>query len=250
MRSDRNEAVRREARSRPAGGNVRASPEPAARRLRGGGALLIALLLSASVQACSKDPVGPETPQQPQQPQTPQGPAAVASVAVLYVGDSLVMKGRTAALTVSVKDADGNALTDRTVTWSSTDDAVAGVAGTDVGAVVTAHAAGAVEITATVEGVAGSADLRVADTDAAGLAQLAEDAFGRALASKLQDDGAALPGILDDIVAALDQENLSAIRDGLAAARNAIDAPSAPDDVVLYAVVGLFLDHLERFLNL
>ena len=84
-------------------------------------------------------------------------PKAVARVGVQL--DSLVLApAATGDLNAVAYDADGNALTGRSVAWSSADASVATVAS---GGVVTAVATGSTTITATVDGVRGSATVRV-----------------------------------------------------------------------------------------
>lgn len=82
----------------------------------------------------------------------------VAGVAVTAPGGEPLSVGGTVQLTVSVTDATGKALTDRVVTWTTGDDAIATV---DEAGLVTATGRGTVVITATSEGVSGTAEIRV-----------------------------------------------------------------------------------------
>lgn len=66
--------------------------------------------------------------------------------------------GETRQVSATVQDAYGNAVTGRTVAWSSSANAVASV---DQNGVVTARAVGAAEITATVDGASGRASVSV-----------------------------------------------------------------------------------------
>ncbi len=89
-------------------------------------------------------------------------PAAVARVAVQP--DSLVLKpGAAGKLSAVAYDAAGNVLTGRTVAWASADAAVA-TAGAD--GTVTGVAQGTARVTATVEGIAASASVRVLPAEA------------------------------------------------------------------------------------
>ena len=81
----------------------------------------------------------------------------VASVAVSPATASLSV-GQTALLTATPKDANGNPLTGRAVTWSTDNGSVATVSGTGL---VTAAGAGSATITATSEGKSGTASVTV-----------------------------------------------------------------------------------------
>lgn len=72
------------------------------------------------------------------------------------------VQGSTQPLIATLRDADGTALTGRTITWSSSNTAVATVNGSGV---VTGVAAGTVTITATSEGKSGTAALTVRAID-------------------------------------------------------------------------------------
>jgi len=81
----------------------------------------------------------------------------VASVSVSPV-TGFIQVSQTLQLTASPKDANGNPLSGRTVTWTSSDSAVATVNGSGL---VTGRAVGSVTITATSEGKSGSAAINV-----------------------------------------------------------------------------------------
>jgi uncharacterized protein YjdB len=83
--------------------------------------------------------------------------APVASVTVSPASANLYI-GRTVALTAILRDAAGNVLTGRAITWSSSAASVASVSGSGV---VTAVAVGSATITATSEGQSGSAVIAV-----------------------------------------------------------------------------------------
>jgi alpha-tubulin suppressor-like RCC1 family protein len=106
-----------------------------------GGAVLVLLA------ACGSDSTAPPPP------------PAVASVAVAPPASSLTV-GDTMRLAATVKDASGNVLTDRVVTWASSNPAVATVSGTGLVTGVRADAQ-QVMITATSETVSGSAGVTV-----------------------------------------------------------------------------------------
>ena len=84
-------------------------------------------------------------------------PAPVASVSVSLASSSISV-GQTTQATATLRDASNNVLTGRTITWASSNTAVATVSGTGV---VTAVSTGTASITATSEGVSGSATATV-----------------------------------------------------------------------------------------
>src|SRR5205807_5855272 len=84
-------------------------------------------------------------------------PVPVASVTVAPASASVTV-GQTAQLTATPKDASGNPLAGRVVTWGSSNTAVATVNGSGL---VTGVAAGAATITATSEGQGGTAAITV-----------------------------------------------------------------------------------------
>ena len=131
-------------------------------------ALLIAVfsLSIISVSACGKD-----TP-------TGNGLPAVASVVVTPGNATLVSLGETVQLTASARDASGNTISGKTLAWSSSADGVATVNATGL---VTAVANGSATITATADGIAGTATIVVSQV-AAQLAFAVQptDAFGGA----------------------------------------------------------------------
>ncbi len=85
-------------------------------------------------------------------------PIPVASVTVTPVSSSILVNG-SVHLTATPKDANGNPLSGRTVTWQSANPAVAGVDAS--GGVIGIAAGGPITITATSEGKSGSATVLV-----------------------------------------------------------------------------------------
>ncbi|MEO8620116.1 MAG: serine hydrolase [bacterium] len=115
------------------------------------GAITVLLAVAAFVQAgCGGS--GDSSPI----PTTPT-PAAVSSVAISAPTTSMTL-GATSTFTATVKDASGNTLTGRAVSWSSSADAVATVSQSGV---VTAVAAGVATIQATSEGKSGQSIVTV-----------------------------------------------------------------------------------------
>ncbi|HTT28255.1 MAG TPA: Ig-like domain-containing protein [Solirubrobacteraceae bacterium] len=88
---------------------------------------------------------------------TVPAPAPVASVAIAP-STANVTVGKTAQLTATTRDASGNVLTGRVITWSTSNGGVASVNGSGL---VSGNAAGAATITATSEGVNGTAAITV-----------------------------------------------------------------------------------------
>ncbi len=136
------------------------------------------------------------------------GPPKVSSVAVTSLANQVEV-GATIQFSASPKDGKGNALTGRTVTWSSSAPSVATV---DAAGIVTGVSPGPATITATSEGVVGSAgvtvipvpvstvviDNRTPNVRQGGTAQLnatALDALGRTLAGRTINWSSALPAI-------------------------------------------------------
>ena len=110
---------------------------------------LAALALLAAIAACdSSSPAGPGNE---------PGPAPVATVTVAADLVTLVAGEGTQAR-ASLRDAEGRTLTDRTITWNSTDLAVATVA---PGGAITSVAPGTTRIVATSEGKQGEVQLTV-----------------------------------------------------------------------------------------
>jgi len=113
-------------------------------------ALLASLVLLACTEGEGSPPVAPGG-------SGPAAPPAVASVGVTITPSSITA-GTRATATATVRDGAGNALSGRTVAWSSGNAAIAAV---DASGTVTGVAPGTAEITATSEGRFGSATITV-----------------------------------------------------------------------------------------
>ena len=105
-------------------------------------ALLVVLSIMSVVGCGGKDSTGPD----------------IASVVVTPATATLVSPSETVQLTASAQDASGNTLSGKTFTWSSSDESIATVS---VSGLVAAVADGSVTITATTDGVNGTAALTV-----------------------------------------------------------------------------------------
>ena len=77
-------------------------------------------------------------------------------------GETVIEVGQTVQLSATTKDAAGNVLIGRTITWSSDDDSIATVSGTGL---VTGEEVGSATITATSEGRSGTASVMVVITE-------------------------------------------------------------------------------------
>jgi uncharacterized protein YjdB len=95
-------------------------------------------------------------------------PAAISSLSITP-GTETVSSGHTVQLTAHAADSAGNELTGRTVGWASSDE---GVATVSTSGLVTAAKIGTATITATSEGIHGTASIRVA---AGGVAKITVD---------------------------------------------------------------------------
>lgn len=110
----------------------------------------VAILLATSACGGGGDGSGTTAP--------PAGPAAVAAVQV-SIANSSILVGASTQASASPRDASGNALSGRAVAWTSSNQAVATVSSAGL---VTGVAPGSAVITATSEGVSGSATVTVA----------------------------------------------------------------------------------------
>ena len=106
----------------------------------------------AIVVACSDGATEPD-------PTSTPTPPSVASVVVTPAADTLVSIGDTVRLSSSALDANGNAISGKTFIWASPDSSVATV---NASGLVTAVANGSATITATSDGISGSAAVAVA----------------------------------------------------------------------------------------
>lgn len=202
----------------------------------------LVLLLVAVIAACSgaTTPTGPVTPPE----------ETVATVEVTATVDTLVAAGESSALQVTLRDDEGNALTGRTVTWRSSNDAVAEVTGDASGATMSGLAPGTAMITAESEGQSATIEMRVIDADLEAVQALLEDDYTLAMLDALGGANAdELHAAFADMLADLVDRLLSGVRAGLADTRVLFVTDVSEDDVVLHAVMRLVLDHAEDLLN-
>ncbi len=128
------------------------SSRPDVATVSGSGVVTAVAQGTAMISAASEGVIGTATVTVPA-----PAPARVTRVDVTP-GSATVAVGATQTLTATPRDAGGAALTGRTVTWSSSAN---GVATVNASGVVTAVAAGTATITATSEGVSGTATITV-----------------------------------------------------------------------------------------
>jgi plastocyanin len=90
----------------------------------------------------------------------PPPPAAVSSVSLSQT-QAVLRPTETTSITATPKDASGNTLSGRTVSWTVTPTSVATIAPNGASVTVTAVANGQAQVTATVEGVSNTAGITV-----------------------------------------------------------------------------------------
>jgi trimeric autotransporter adhesin len=118
---------------------------------------LFLLVASGAAGSCGKDNIAGPPDDPPGDP--PPGTVAVASVDLAPSALNLAV-GQTFQLTATARAADGSALADRSITWTTGDAAIATISETGM---VTAVATGDVLVTATSEGRSSAAAVTVSD---------------------------------------------------------------------------------------
>jgi uncharacterized protein YjdB len=119
---------------------------------------------SAVISASSEGRVGSTT--------VTVGPPAPVATVTVAPSLATLSTGNSLQLTATLRDASGNALTGRTVTWSTSNSSIATVSGAGL---VTALAVGQVTVTATSEGKGSSATITVVSSSGGGQSILMED---------------------------------------------------------------------------
>lgn len=115
---------------------------------------------------------------------TVTAPVVPVATVTVSLGAPSLTTGQTTLATAVTKDASGNVLTGRVVTWSSSNTSVATVSNTGL---VSALAAGTAQITATSEGKSGSASITVAAPTTATIDTIFYDGFESGNLSLWQD---------------------------------------------------------------
>jgi uncharacterized protein YjdB len=125
-------------------------------------------------------------------------PAPVASVTVSPANAAITV-GQTQQLTATLRDANNNVLTGRAVTWTSSN---AAVATTSASGLVTAQASGSATITATSEGVGGSANITASSQPPAAGPVVFSDDFESGSLSKWDEATSASVAVINNPAAA------------------------------------------------
>src|SRR5437868_6210712 len=115
--------------------------------------------------------------------------AAIASVTLSPAGATVTV-GNVQQLTATLKDAAGNVLLGRVVTWTSSNTGVATVSGTGL---VTGGAPGSATVTATSEGISGTAAVTVTAVSSGGTVLLQENFADAAFAARGWYDNPDMP---------------------------------------------------------
>lgn len=175
-------------------------------------------------------------------------PVVVTSVEVTSPIGALLDVGGTAQLSATARDAEGKAVSGISLTWNSSHPAV-----------VTISAAGFIEAldigTATVHADAGSArgslPLRVVDADLPGITTVATEPFAAALIGSVSSElRSRVQAALAECTAGAGEGRLEGIQSCIVTIQaEATDAGDATDNALL-AVLLLFVDEIERKLNL
>lgn len=175
-------------------------------------------------------------------------PPVVHSVVITSSVDTIVLRGRTAQLTAIARDAQGTAIGGRQVLWGSSS---TGVATVNSSGMLTAVGSGSVTIRADIDGVRGTLRLRVIDANLSPIADLAADAYLRRLVAELTAaTRTAVEGALAALDDAVDSGNVAEMLAASATIRSQAGSAKDPSDRVLLAVLVLFMEHIERILDL
>jgi hypothetical protein len=179
----------------------------------------------------------------PDPPVTP----TVSSVTVTSPIGGIIAVGGSVQLSASASDASGQPIT-ATFTWTAGDGSVASV--TPAG-VVTGSGAGATDITASASGVNGSVSLTVADADLGAIAALLDDPMANAMLSAVGGSAeTAFRTTWQECATGRSSGNLEAVRDCITQARADLALSSEAPKRALVTLLGLFVDWIERLLNL
>jgi Big-like domain-containing protein len=220
----------------------RIRPPLGPRPSRRGGMTLFAIVFAiVTLSACGEQPLAPD------QPLDPGEAPSVATIDVSSAIGAIIATSGSSQLTATALDQAGQPIA-TVFTWTSSDD---GVATVSAAGAVTGAGPGTTTIAATSSGVSGALELTVAETDLASIQLLLDDphldellvAIGgpteAALrTSRAQCGSARAAGDLTSVLGCVTQA-----RADLAESTDASKGP-------LVALVGLFVDWIDRLLNL
>ncbi len=174
-------------------------------------------------------------------------PPTVASVSVTSpIGDRMAV-GRTVQLSAEARDSRGSVVSGVTFTWTSSAPSIAEVDGTGQ---VSGLAAGSATFSAEGSGVTGTLGMRVIAADLSGITTDVNDPFTTSLAANLTNTvRSRVQTALGQCASGAAQGNFTVIEGCLASVRAEVAAATDPTDRALLASLALFLDHVERLLN-
>lgn len=194
---------------------------------------------SCLLVACGEPPTAPDTTKVSEQ--------TVATVSVTSPIGLVIAVSGTATLTAAAVDANGRSVS-TAFTWTSAD---LGVATVTPAGVVTGVASGAAGVTATADGVTGTLILTVADADLVRIQALLEDPLTDGLLSGIGGPSeTALRATWAECASARRAGNLTALNNCLGRARTELSGNADPAKGPLVALVGLFVDWIDRHLNM
>jgi hypothetical protein len=176
------------------------------------------------------------------------GPASVASIAVTSpIGNRLGL-GRAVQLSAEARDAGGHVIPGVPFTWGSS---ATGIAAVSTAGVVSGLAGGDAAISAHADGVSGRLVMRVVDWDAAGITAALNDEFASALAASLTSAvRVRVQAALGQCSSGITQGNFATIEGCVASVRAEVTGATDPTDRALLATLALYVNHIQRLLNL
>lgn len=174
------------------------------------------------------------------------GPDPIQSVVVTSPIENVMAVDRSVQLNASARDASGNTISGATVSWSSSDEAVARV---DGGGSVEGLSSGTATITAVADGVSGSLEMRVVAAELETIAILLADPYTQQLVSSLGDAPRdRVQASLADCSGAVDTGHILDLRDCLLQIQG--ESATDPTDRMLLAVLAVIAERAELFLTL
>ena len=198
---------------------------------------------ACALVACGETPTAPPSGPDPTDPVEP----VVASVTLSSPIGGIVAVGASTRLEAAAADASG-APVSASFAWSSSDGSIATVSSTGD---LTGIGPGTATITAAADAVAGTLEVTVANADLASLRTLLDDPLADGLLTRITGDaGTALRATWSRCDTALTEGNLEALQSCATEGRQALSDNTDPSTGPLRSLLGLFLDWVDRFLNL